>query len=162
MSSARSKNGNAGGQPSAELAQEQLRALVNALPAGVMLIDAAGPIGLANPALERMFGYLPGELIGLSVELLVPPEQRGPDAIWWASGAGSIGQLRALGVAHDLRGVRPDGSEFPVDVARSSVSAPTGELTLLLVNLCARAQCVDEWLTRAVTCPLCKMDLKNK
>src|SRR5690606_17612064 len=45
---------------------EQLRlsALLNAVPEGVLEVDARGVITFANPQLCDLFGYLPHELVG--------------------------------------------------------------------------------------------------
>jgi PAS domain-containing protein len=45
---------------------------------GLAVVSAEGRMVLVNPALEHMFGYLPGELTGAPVELLVPDQARQP------------------------------------------------------------------------------------
>ena len=45
---------------------------IEASPAGVLVTDAAGTIHLVNAELERQFGYTRDELVGRSVDLLVP------------------------------------------------------------------------------------------
>ncbi|MFO0733229.1 MAG: PAS domain S-box protein [Nitrospiraceae bacterium] len=51
---------------------EQFRVAVEAAPSGMVLIDEEGTIQLVNAQVERLFGYTRDELIGRSVEILVP------------------------------------------------------------------------------------------
>ncbi len=46
----------------------------------MVMTDAAGTIVLVNIATEQLLGYHRDELIGKSVELLVPPRVRGTHA----------------------------------------------------------------------------------
>jgi PAS domain S-box-containing protein len=48
----------------------------NAAPNGFIVIDASGTIVATNRALEAMFGYAPGALLGSSIELLLPEAVR--------------------------------------------------------------------------------------
>ncbi|NEU58177.1 PAS domain S-box protein [Halorussus sp. MSC15.2] len=51
-------------------------ALVNQAPDAVLTIDAANRIVFANPAVESVFGYAPGELVGEPLTMLVPEHLR--------------------------------------------------------------------------------------
>ena len=59
-----------------KLAEEKFRLAVEASPGGMVMIDAAGSIVLVNAETERMFGYARAELIGQSVDILVPADFR--------------------------------------------------------------------------------------
>ena len=59
-----------------KLAEEKFRLAVEASPGGMVMIDAAGSIVLVNAETERMFGYARAELIGRSVDILVPADFR--------------------------------------------------------------------------------------
>ena len=50
----------------------ELRLLLETAAQGIVSVDARGTIVTANRALEAMFGWAPGELIGQSIERLVP------------------------------------------------------------------------------------------
>ena len=56
--------------------QELFRLAVESCPSGMVMIDGAGKIVLLNSAIERLFGYPRGELIGQPVDVLVPERLR--------------------------------------------------------------------------------------
>ena len=55
---------------------EHFRLAVEASPSGMLQVDQEGTIQLVNAETERMFGYRHEELIGQSVELLLPERFR--------------------------------------------------------------------------------------
>ena len=55
---------------------ELFRLTVEACPGGMVVSDPAGTILLVNAEAERLFGYSRQELIGQSVDLMVPPRLR--------------------------------------------------------------------------------------
>jgi PAS domain S-box-containing protein len=80
---------------------------------GILSLDAGGDIVTANPAVEAMFGWARGELLGRSIEQLLP------------SG------LRA---GRDLVGRRRDGSTFPIELSVSHVVAADGGRAIAFVS----------------------------
>lgn len=64
-------------------AQDALRAVFDLVGAGLVLVGGDGVIRLANAEAERMFGYPPGALIGLTVDSL--GARRGSLATCWAA-----------------------------------------------------------------------------
>ena len=54
-----------------------LLALVAALGDAVMVCDAQGAITLWNPACERMFGFTEAEVLGRSMDMIIPERLRG-------------------------------------------------------------------------------------
>jgi PAS domain S-box-containing protein len=73
------------------------RSLFAAYPDALLLVDLQGVISLANPAALELFGYSADELVGLTVDALVPDAIRPRHAAyrkayacrwtWWPSGA---------------------------------------------------------------------------
>src|SRR5450755_497098 len=53
-----------------------IRALLEAAPDAMVLVDKGGKIALVNVQSEKLFGYLRTELIGQSVESLIPERYR--------------------------------------------------------------------------------------
>jgi PAS domain S-box-containing protein len=117
---------------------------VEASPSGILLVNQTGQIVLANSQIEELFGYGREELIGHSVEILVPerfasehPEHRrkffaGPAA-------------RAMGAGRELFGRRKDGSEFPVEIGLNPIKTQNGVLVLAaVVDISARLEAEEE------------------
>ncbi len=99
-------------------AQERYNMAVKANVNGVLVVDTEGLIVMANPALERMFGYDKGELLGQPLETLLPETDRrqhsGDRAAYLRAPV-----ARAMGTGRDLHGRRKDGSVFPVEISLS-------------------------------------------
>ena len=53
-----------------------LKALVDAVGDAVMVCDAVGAITLWNPACERMFGHTEAEVLGQSMDMIIPERLR--------------------------------------------------------------------------------------
>jgi PAS domain S-box-containing protein len=102
-------------------AQERYAAAVKANVNGVLVADMEGVITMANPALERMFGYAKGELIGQSLEILLPESERQRHVIDRTAYMRAPA-ARAMGSGRDLNGRRKDGCEFPVEISLSPFS----------------------------------------
>ena len=97
------------------------QSLLEAAPDGVVLVDAEGMIRLVNRRTETLFGYERSELLGQPVETLVPESSRGGHPLH-PSGYAQDGVIRPTGEGLRLRARRRDGSEFPADIALSTLS----------------------------------------
>ncbi len=88
---------------------------------GLLVVDIGGRIVMANPALEAMFGYDSGALLGRSVEVLVPQGVRQRHVGERAAFFHTPGQKRPMSLVPDIRGLRRDGSEFFVEISLSGI-----------------------------------------
>jgi PAS domain S-box-containing protein len=102
-------------------------ALLESAPDGVVIIDAVGRIALVNAQTERLFGYARDELIGRSIETLVPERVRERHIAHRDSYLGAP-RIREMGVGLELHGRRRDGSEFPVEISLSPIRTAEGPL----------------------------------
>jgi PAS domain S-box-containing protein len=101
---------------------EHYQFAVEAAPNAMIMSDEPGRIVIVNSQAERLFGYSRDELIGQTIELLVPARFRGLHSVErQAFVAGS--QTRAMGAGRDLCGVRKDGTEVPIEIGLSAFSA---------------------------------------
>jgi len=113
-------------------AEEKFRLMVEATPNGLVMINKAGIITLANNQMVKLFGYTRKELTGLSIEMLVPERYR-------ASHPGhrqnffTAPEVRAMGHGRDLFGQRKDGSEFQLEIGLSPLHTPEGMFVLAAV-----------------------------
>jgi PAS domain S-box-containing protein len=99
--------------------EARLQLMMQTNPNGLLVVDDQGAIEMANPALERMFGYAPGELFNRSLEELVPKESRVRHAELRQEYLANP-SIRSMGAGLDLFGIRKDGSTFAVEVSLGS------------------------------------------
>jgi PAS domain S-box-containing protein len=114
-------------------AEQRFRALLEAAPDAMVIVDEAGTIKLVNAQTEAVFGYRRRELLGRPVEVLVPGRFRA-DHPAHRTGYAASQQVRPMGAGLDLYGVRRDGSEFPVEISLSPLATSDG----LLVSAAVR------------------------
>jgi PAS domain S-box-containing protein len=109
--------------------EENSRVLIESAPSGIVVVDQEGTITLANPAAESLFGYTRGELVGQSVDVLVPPQNleahRTARKAFLRQPTGRT--------FRDLSGRRKDGSEFPVDIGLSPIGRSEGTSVLATI-----------------------------
>lgn len=110
-----------------------LGALLDAAPDGVMVCDPSGVLALVNAAAEAMFGYGHGELLGQPIETLIPVRSRALHSQHFDRFAASP-RMRAMTADLDLRALRKDGSEFPVEISLSPLATASGMLIIAIVR----------------------------
>ena len=106
-----SSDGAAGTAPS-----DEFRRALDAVPDAIVLVDRTGCMVLVNSETERLFGYGGDELVGQSIEVLVPARLRfehGQHRTRFFDHP----HRRPMGSGLKLAGVRKDGAEFPVEVS---------------------------------------------
>jgi PAS domain S-box-containing protein len=100
--------------------EENLRILIEASPTGIVVVDDDGKIKLINSSTEKLFGYSRGELLGRSVEDLVPADRAAQHRVVRAAFFKKP-EVRAMGAGLKLSGRSKDATEFPVEVALNPV-----------------------------------------
>jgi PAS domain S-box-containing protein len=103
------------------------RELVDAAPDGLIVCDGGGRIVLVNAETERMFKYERGELVGMSIDVLVPDGARAQHATHVARYAGTP-RVRPMGIGLELVGRCKDGSEVPIEISLSPIRTEAGLL----------------------------------
>ncbi|MGB9112306.1 MAG: PAS domain S-box protein [Acidimicrobiales bacterium] len=97
-----------------------LGAIFSASPDGVVVIDKSGTVVLSSPAITSLFGYSPEELVGASVETLLPLDRRAIHAEH-ITHFFEAPHPRQMGAGLELAGRNRDGVDFPVDVSLAPV-----------------------------------------
>jgi PAS domain S-box-containing protein len=97
-------------------------ALFDASADALLLVETGGRIVLANPAATGMLGYAPEELVGLSVDALVPDAIR-PRHAAYREGYARNPRPRPMGTQMELVARRKDGSEVMVEIALSPLQS---------------------------------------
>jgi PAS domain S-box-containing protein len=125
-------------------AQDRFRLVVEASPAGIVLVDAQGQIVLVNARAENLFGYGREELIGQPIQLLVPDWFRGEHPAHRA-GFHAVPAAWAMGAGRELFGRRKDATEFLVEIGTNPIQSPEGTLVLsAIVDITERKQAEAE------------------
>jgi PAS domain S-box-containing protein len=114
--------------------EQFFRSVLELAPDGLMVVDAKGTIRLANVRCEELFGHTREELIGQSVERLVPADVR-PGHPALRERFHRSPTAREMGAGKELRGVRKDGSEFPVEIGLSPLPARGSEGAQVAVSI---------------------------
>ncbi|CAN0559779.1 unnamed protein product, partial [Laminaria digitata] len=107
--------------------QKQFEALLESAPDALVITDANGCITLVNRRALELFGYHPGEMIGQSVEILMPEAQRQGhvamrDAFVNAARSGALRNANA----RELLAAHSDGHLIPVEISLNPMGQGTG------------------------------------
>lgn len=117
----------------AEAAEAKFRAVVESAPDAIVMTQSDGGIMLINRQVEAMFGYRRDELLGQSVEVLVPDRVRAAHVDHRAQYKRDP-QTRPMGKGFELSARRKDGSELPVAISLSPVQAGDETLTMSIIR----------------------------
>ena len=105
--------------------EQQFRLIVEAAPNGMLLVDERGTIMMVNASALRQFGYERDEVLGKSVEMLIPVSSRFGHRQHRA-GFSKAPETRSMGGGRELFGLRKDGSEIPVEIGLTPIQTATG------------------------------------
>jgi two-component system, LuxR family, sensor kinase FixL len=100
--------------------EERLRAILQTAVEAIITIDERGIVESMNPAAERVFGWKAEEMVGRSVNLLMPSPYREEHDRYLANYL-QTGQAKVIGFGREIVGQRKDGTVFPMDLAVSEV-----------------------------------------
>lgn len=125
-------------------ANARLRAIVESSPSGMVMADQHGAIVLVNREIERLFGYTSDELMGQTIDMLVPRRLQAVHATV-RSAFMTRPEARAIGHRRDLLALRKDGSEVAVEIGLSPVETDEGAFVLAsVVDISARKRAESE------------------
>jgi len=99
---------------SPRFSEARFRALLEGAPDAMIICDGEGRIVLLNAEAERLFGYAREELIGGSIDVLMPDRFRGLHGAYLQAYLANP-QTRRMGDGANMFGRRKDGSEFPIE-----------------------------------------------
>ncbi len=109
-------------------------AVLDAAPDAMLVVDQQGRIVLANVQSTQLFGYLPSELIGQKIEVLVPPRFRAKHPGHRSGYFAGDPHVRPMGAGLTLHGLRKNGTEFPVEISLSPVDTPQGTMVISAIR----------------------------
>jgi PAS domain S-box-containing protein len=128
-----------------EQATERFRLIVESAPNAIVMANQKGTIVLVNSQTEQLFGYMRDELIGQSVDRLVPERVRSTHPSYRA-GFFTDPKTRPMGAGRDLYGVHKDGHEIPVEIGLNPLVTEEGTFVLAsIIDITARKQAAERF-----------------
>lgn len=127
--------------------EQRFRTLIDSAPGGILIVDVEGKITLANRLVGNMFGYDPGEMVGLPVERLVPETLRLSHQRL-RGGFAEKPSSRPMGKAGSVRALRRDGSELLVAIGLAPLPGENGTLFAATITDMTEQHQVAAELTR--------------
>lgn len=128
---------------------DDFRAIFDASPDGIVVVDEKAAIVEVNARALSMLGYRKEELVGEPVERLIPPSIRGHhvalrDRFMERPAA------RPMGADMHLVAVRKDGREVPVEVALRPITTPEGRFVISILRDTSRQRRLETLGTGAL------------
>ena len=125
--------------------ERRFRELLEAAPDAIIEVDREGRIVLLNKVTENLFGYGREELLGNSVDSLIPKDLRlahvNHRADYWSRPV-----TRPMGSGLKLEGQRKDGSRFPVEISLSPVNSEDGfRVTAIIRDISERKEAEEKY-----------------
>ncbi|RYD77415.1 MAG: PAS domain-containing sensor histidine kinase, partial [Sphingobacteriales bacterium] len=124
-----------------------INSIINTAVDGIITINEQGNIEMFNPAASRLFGYLPLEVIGKNVSMLMPePDRSLHDS--YVDNYQKSGEGKIIGVGREVTAMRKDGSTFPIILGVSEVILPDRTIYTGLIHDISDQKMAEEKLRR--------------
>ena len=128
--------------------KEKFEALFQYASLGILIVNNAGEIILANNFLLDQFGYADvAELLGKKIEVLIPSRFH-PHHTGYRENYIAHPQARPMGLGMDLFGVKKSGLEFPVEVSLSNYKSQDVSFVIAFVNDISRRKEIESAVLR--------------
>ena len=97
------------------------KAVIDSAVDGIIVIDAHGRVEAFNPGAERLFGYSAEQVLGRTVDMLMPSPYREEHDAYLARYL-ATGRAKIIGIGREVQGRRSDGTTFPVHLSVGQIT----------------------------------------
>lgn len=104
-----------------------LQSILDTVPDALVVIDRHGIVQSFSPAAQRMFGYSAIEMVGHSVNRLMPAQDAGAHDGYMQHYM-KTGERRIIGIGRVVLGQRKNGTQFPLELQVGEVLVPGSHL----------------------------------
>jgi PAS domain S-box-containing protein len=113
--------------------EARYRGLLEAAPDALVVVNDVGEIVILNTQLKRLFGYMRAEMLGRSIQMLIP---EGFAERLIADGTRTAAEALAqqIGTGIELSARRKDGSSFPIELMLSPLQSDEGILVTAAIR----------------------------
>jgi two-component system CheB/CheR fusion protein len=130
-----------------EMARQRELTIQDAASQAILSVGPDGRIAMANRMAETMFGYSREELLEMSLESLLPPRFRGSHPRHRGRYLAEPQTIsRQMGPGEELRGLRKDGTEFPIATILNQIHTKDGTLSIGFITDLTERQRAEEAL----------------
>jgi two-component system cell cycle sensor histidine kinase/response regulator CckA len=131
-------------QQALELSEERYRLLLETAPMGIVITNERGRVVQANAEALRIFGYVRRELIGQTIDMLLPDRSCHAHEEQ-LSGYMKEPRVRPMGLGLELFARRKDGTEFPAEISLAPLATEEGTLvSATVVDITARKKMEEQ------------------
>lgn len=109
------------------------RVLFECATIGILVINEKGAIELSNPCAETLFDYKPDELIGKSIEILIPGDLRSAH-VHHRENYFTRPKARPMGLGMELYAQKKNGDVFPVAISLGHYELEGDKLAVAFVT----------------------------
>lgn len=113
--------------------EERAQEILEATPDAMIITNKEGQIIFANTQTEKVFGYEKNELLGKSVEILIPEPYRGRHPKN-RQNYFKAPRTRPMGIGKELYGQRKNNEIFSVEISLSPLKTKEGMLALAAIR----------------------------
>jgi protein-histidine pros-kinase len=119
---------------------QRYRNLLESVPDAIVIVNDSGRIVLFNSQAERLFVCRRDDMIGSSIEKLLPTRYRHAH-IGHRTRYHGAPQMRSMGAGLELYGLRGDGTEFPVEISLSPLDTEEGQFVMSAIRDITERKC---------------------
>ena len=127
---------------------DAFKEIFESMSEGIIIVDENGKIVIANPVSEQIFGYETDGLTGVELESLLPARYR-TRHVNFREGFNRNPEPRRMGFGRDLKALRKDGSEFPVEISLSFTKVKGQLLVMAFISDISQRKKAEEALKRS-------------